>query len=134
MTRRAFGPEGSCIVGIAVERDFTTISIGFSRFSAGILMDAVWLVAVGGRSLRAAVVISAKGVPGTSDGSGLTEGSGVGRGGASSGTTELRPFFAVGATLFLLRGDGFLVGDSGSGNPGSGLNISEGSMLSLIVW
>ena len=79
MTVRAFGPVSSTI-GAAMDLDFNTISIGFSKMVSmariGFTADD-WLSAVRGLSLRDSV-ISARGVPCNSDGSGDCEGCGVG--------------------------------------------------------
>lgn len=73
--------------------------------------------------------MSARGVPWSWEGSGDTEGPGVGRGGGSSGMTDSRPLAC--AALLRFRGEGFLVGDEGSCETlVSGSNSCEGSMLS----
>lgn len=56
-------------------------------------------------------MISARGVPYSWDGSGETDGSGVGKGGGSSGAVKFCPFFT--GALFLFRGEALLLGDSG---------------------
>ena len=75
--------------------------------------------------------MSPNGVPCNCEGSGVAEGCGVGNCGASV-RTEFLPFLA-GAALFLLRGEPFLVGDSGMGVAvWSGSKICEGSILSPV--
>lgn len=82
-------------------------------------------------SLMAAFVISANGVARNWETSGLAVVLGVGKGGGKSGATEGRPLFA-GAVLLRFRGDGFLVGDTGSGAIlSSGSKIWVGSMSSV---
>jgi hypothetical protein len=134
ITIRAFGPLSST-TGIAVDLDFKTISIGFSRtVSNGLigLTNRVWLSALRGRSLRLSV-ISANGVPCNSDGSGETDACGVGRGGGSSGVEDTRDPRA--GALFLFRGDALFDGDSGSGCiVSSGSKISDGSMFSFVMF
>lgn len=132
MTIRAFGPVSST-TGAAIERDLSTISIGFSKTVSNALMGLTtedWLSAVRGRSLRVSV-ISARGVVCNSEGSGDCDGFGVGIGGGNSGVLELR-VPRTGA-LFLFRGEAFLVGESGAGViiVASASNISEGSTFSL---
>ena len=131
MTIRAFGPVSST-TGTAIDLDFNTISIGLSNMVSIALIGftaEAWLSAVRGRSLRVSVM-SASGVPWSSEGSGDTEACGVGSGGGSSGVAEARGF-RTGA-LFRFRGDAFLDGESGSGcTVCSGSKISEGSIFSL---
>lgn len=75
-------------------------------------------------------MISASGVPCSSEGSGDCDGCGVGKGGGNSGVEEMRDP-RVGA-LFLFRGDALFDGDSGSGwIVSSGSKISEGSTFSF---
>ncbi len=76
--------------------------------------------------------MSASGVPWSCDGSGVTEGFGVGRGGGRSGVTEARVRLGAG-TLLLLRGEDFFVGETGSGGiVSSGSKICDGSMVSPV--
>ena len=75
--------------------------------------------------------MSAKGVPGICDGSGVTEGLAVGKGGGGSIDPETRPLLGA-ATLLRFLGDAFLVGEAGSGGKlGSASNICDGSTVSL---
>lgn len=71
-------------------------------------------IVAGGCPLIAVLVMSANGVPCNCDGSGLVEALGVGSGGSNSSATDDFPLL-VGAALFRFRGDGFLVGETGSG-------------------
>ncbi len=131
MTMRAFGPASST-TGAAVDLDFKTISIGFSKTVSialtGFTMED-WLLDVPGRSLMV-FVMSASGTSFGIEGSGDADGFGVGNGGGSSGVVDDLEAFT--GALLRFRGEAFLVGDSG---PGvivcSGSNISEGSMFSF---
>ena len=76
--------------------------------------------------------MSASGVPWSCEGSGVTDGFGVGSGAGRSGVTEARVRLGAG-TLFLLRGEAFFVGETGSGGIlSAGSNISDGSIVSPV--
>ena len=78
-----------------------------------------------------AFVISARGVFCRCEYSGLVVALGVGNGGGSSSAMDARPFL-IGAALLRFRGDGFFVGDIGSGATlSSGSNICVGSRTSV---
>lgn len=110
------------------------MSIGFSKTTSNGLsgMEAFCISTdTVARSLIAALVISPKGVPCNRERAGLAVALGVGNDGGKSCATEGRPRF-VAAALLRFRGDGFLVGDSGSGAILSwGSNIWVGSMSSV---
>jgi hypothetical protein len=96
------------------------------------LTDISWLAGNRDCTLSASL-ISARGDPGNSEGSGDIDGCGVGSKGGNSGVTEVRDA-RVGAALFLFRGDALLDGDCGSGaGVCSGSKISDGSMLSAMT-
>ena len=93
----------------------------FSRASAGSPCSLIF-----------ASVISASGVPWSCDGSGVADGFGVGNGGGRSGVTEARVLLGAG-TLLLFRGEGFFVGETGSGGMLSdGSKICDGSVVSPV--
>lgn len=130
MTVRAFGPVSST-TGAAIDLDFSTMSIGFSKIVSmalmGLIVDAS-PSAVRGRSFKDSVM-SARGVW-ISDGSGDCEGFGVGSGGGRSGVADFRGRRTRDGALFILRGDPRLVGDSGSMIvlSSAGSRISDGSI------
>lgn len=135
MTVRDFGARLSACWGVTNALDLMTMSIGFSSTVSKALTatNAFWLLAGGTCSLTAACVMSASGTPCKWEGSGATDGLGVGNCEASSTATDVRVFLG-GAALFRFLGEGLLVGDTGSGSvvDASASNICEGSTLSPV--
>ena len=108
ITMRGLGPVSSTM-GIAMVRDFRTISIGrMSGVSIGLIGFIVLSSAVLGRSLTAVTVMSARGAFCKIDGSGDMLGSGVGIGGGSSFSGATSGLI----TLFRFLGAAFLTGSS----------------------
>lgn len=112
MTIRGFGPVGSSIAGGAMERDFITMSIGFSRtVDIGFTVVTSVRCSVGGCAgvwFTVVRVMSASGiVPSLCDrgsGSGDADGSGVGRTDTSgAGVTDDTRLLRLVAALFLFR-------------------------------
>lgn len=126
----------SSLGGTGRARDLMTMSIGFSMtVSIGLTGTQAFCIPIeaGACPLMVAFVMSAKGVPCSWDGSGLTVPLGVGKGGGRSSAMETRPL-RVGAALLRFRGDGFLVGDIGANTTlSSGSNIWVGSISSVFL-
>lgn len=131
---RGIGPLSSTM-GMAMVRDFKTMSIGFSRIVSIALTGLTAASRVSSACRRCSLIVvdvmSASGVLGRSpEGSGDAEGFGVGSGTSSSGVAALD---VLAATLLRFRGEGFFTGSSWSAvavRSGSRISLaSEGAIL-----
>lgn len=150
ITIRFLGPVGSCVAGIAVARVRTIMSMGFSNTvvrASTLVISFCGFTTEGFRSLIIVVsVISANGVLWRVDCAGVlcrvtsgdSEGSGVGMEedlDSRSAEGLLMPeilLVLAARTLCLFFGEAFFVGDADSAAALSGVNISVGSIDSMV--